>query len=60
MDGVPAALLVAGAVCFALFAKLAGLIVVAAALVAGNMVSLAFGRRITHGMIGGALDHMSA
>jgi len=60
MDGVPAALLVAGAVCFALFAKLAGLIVVAAALVAGNMVSLAFGRRITHGMIGGALGALAA
>jgi len=60
MDIGPAALLVVGAVFFAFFAKLTGLIVVAAALVAGSMVSLAFGRRITHGMIGGALGAVSA
>jgi hypothetical protein len=55
MDAVPAGLLAAVAVLFAFLAKLTGLIVVAAALVAGSMVSLAFGRRITKGMIGGAL-----
>ncbi len=60
MDPVPAALLAAGAVFFAFLAKLTGLIVVGAALVAGNMVSLAFGRRITHGMIGGALGALAA
>ena len=54
IDAVPAALLAAGAVFFAFMAKLTGLIVVAAALVAGCMVILAFGRRITRGMIGGA------
>ena len=60
MDVVPAALLAACAVFFAFLAKLTGLIVVAAALAAGNMVSLAFGRRITHGMIGGALGALAA
>jgi hypothetical protein len=59
MDVVPAALLVAGAVFFAFFAKLTGLIVVAAALAAGSLVSLAFGRRITRGMIGGALGSLA-
>ena len=44
----------------AFFAKLTGLIVVAAALAAGSMVSLAFGRRITHGMMGGALGALAA
>ena len=60
MDAIPAALLAAGAVFFALFAKLTGLIVVAAALIAGSMVTLAFGRRITHGMMGGAFGAMAA
>jgi hypothetical protein len=60
MDAVPAALLAAGAVSFAFLAKLTGLIVVAAALVAGSLVVLAFARRITHGMIGGALGALAA
>jgi hypothetical protein len=60
MDAVRAALLAAGAVFFAFFAKLAGLIVVAAALVAGSSVCFAFRRRITHGMIGGALGAVAA
>jgi hypothetical protein len=59
MDAAPAALLAAGAVCLAFLAKLTGLIVVAAALVAGSMVSLMFGRRITRGMIGGALGALA-
>jgi hypothetical protein len=59
MDVVPAALLVAGAVFFAFFAKLTGLIVVAAALAAGSLVSFAFDRRITRGMIGGALGSLA-
>jgi hypothetical protein len=60
MNAIPAALLAAGAVCFAFLAKVSGLIVVAAALGAGGLVSLAFGRRITHGMIGGALGALAA
>jgi hypothetical protein len=60
MDAIPAALLAAGAVFFAFFAKLTGLIVVAAALVAGSLVVLAFGRRITRGMVGGALGALAA
>ena len=60
MDVLPAGLLAAGAVFFAFLAKLTGLIVVAAALAAGNMVSLAFGRRTTHGMIGSALGALAA
>jgi hypothetical protein len=59
-DAVRAALLAAGAVFLAFLAKLTGLIVVAAALVAGGMVGLTFGRRITHGMIGGALGALAA
>jgi hypothetical protein len=60
IDAVPAALLAAGAVFFAFMAKLTGLIVAAAALVAGCMVILAFGRRITRGMIGGAFGAVAA
>ena len=60
IDAVPAALLAAGAVFFAFMAKLTGLIVVAAALVDGCMVFLAFGRRITRGMIGGAFGAVAA
>ena len=60
MDVLPAGLLAAGAVFFAFLAKLTGLIVVAAALAAGNMVSLAFGRRTTHGMVGSALGALVA
>jgi hypothetical protein len=60
MGAIPAALLAAGAVFLAFLAKLTGLIVVAAALGAGGLVSLAFGRRITHGMIGGALGALAA
>lgn len=59
MDVVPAALLVAGAVFFAFMAKLTGLIVLAAALAAGSLVSFAFDRRITRGMIGGALGSLA-
>lgn len=60
MNAIPAALLAAGVVCCAFLAKETGLIVVAAALGAGSLVSLAFGRRITHGMIGGALGALAA
>jgi hypothetical protein len=60
IDPVPAALLAAGAIFFAFMAKLTGLIVVTAALVAGCMVILAFGRRITRGMIGGAFGAVAA
>lgn len=60
MDAAPAALLTAGAVFFAFLAKLTGIIVVAAALVASGLVVLSVGRRITHGMIGGALGALIA
>jgi hypothetical protein len=60
MDAIPAGWLAAVAVFLAFLAKLTGLIVAAAALVAGSVVSLAFGRRITHGMIGGALGALAA
>ena len=56
----PAALLAAGAVFAAFLAKLSGLIYVGAALLAGSLVALAFGRRITNGMIGGALGALAA
>jgi hypothetical protein len=55
MGAVPAALLAAGTVCLAFLAKLTGLIAVVASFAAGSVVILAFGRRITRGMIGGAL-----
>jgi hypothetical protein len=45
IDLVPAAVLVVGAVLFAFFAKLTGLIIVAAALVASSLVGLKFSRR---------------
>jgi hypothetical protein len=60
MDAVPAALLAAGIVFLAFFAKLTGLVVVAAALVAGGLVCFGFGRRITHGMMGGVLGSVVA
>jgi hypothetical protein len=60
MDAVRAALLAAGAVLVAFLAKHTGLIVVAAALVAGSLVHFSVGRRITHGMIGGALGAAAA
>jgi hypothetical protein len=60
MDGAPAALFAAGAVLVAFLAKLTGLIVVVAALVASSVVALAFRRRITRGMIGGALGGVAA
>jgi hypothetical protein len=59
IDLVPAAVLVAGAVLFAFFAKLTGLIIVAAALVASSLVGLKFSRRISNGMIGGALGALA-
>ena len=59
MHAAPAVLLAAGAIFFAFFAKLTGLIVVSAALMAGSIVSLTFGRRITHGMIGSALGALA-
>jgi hypothetical protein len=60
MDVVPAALLAACAVFLAFLAKLTGLIVVAAALLAWALISLVFGRRITRGMIGGASGALAA
>jgi hypothetical protein len=60
MDAAPAALLAGGAIFFAFMAKLTGLIIAVAALVAGSWVALAFGRRITHGMIGGAFGALAA
>ena len=59
MHAAPAVLLAAGAIFFAFFAKLTGLIVAGAALMAGNIVSLTFGRRITHGMVGSALGALA-
>jgi hypothetical protein len=60
MGMVSAALLAAGAVFVAFFVKLTGFIVIAAALVAGSLVLFASSRRITHGMIGGALGAAAA
>jgi hypothetical protein len=60
MNAVSAALLATGAVFLAFLAKLSGLILLAAALVAGSLVCFAFGRRITQGMIGGALGAVAA
>jgi hypothetical protein len=60
MSVVRAALLAAGAVLIAFMAKLTGLIVVAAALVAASLVSIAVGRRISHGILGGALGAVMA
>jgi hypothetical protein len=60
MDAAPAALLAAGTVFFAFLAKLTGIIVVAAGLVASSVVVLSVGRRITHGMIGGVLGALMA
>jgi hypothetical protein len=59
MNIVTAALLTAVAVFVAFLAKLSGLIVAGAALVAGSMVALTFARRITGGMIGGALGALA-
>jgi hypothetical protein len=55
-----AALLAAGAVLAAFMAKLTGLIVVAAALVAASLISITVGRRISHGIVGGALGAVMA
>jgi hypothetical protein len=60
MGAVRAALLAAGAVLVAFLAKHTGLIVVAAALVAGSLVHFSLCRRITHGMIGGAFGALAA
>jgi hypothetical protein len=60
IDAVCAALLAADAVLFAFLAKHTGLIVIAAALVAGSSVHFSVGRRITHGMIGGSLGAVAA
>jgi hypothetical protein len=60
MQAVPAGLLAAGAVCLAFLAKLTGLPIIAAALLAGCLVFFVFDRRITNGMIGGALGAMAA
>ncbi len=60
MNAVPAALLAVAAVFLAFLAKLSGVIVLVAALVAGSLVCLAFRRRITQGMIGGALGAVAA
>jgi hypothetical protein len=58
--GVPAALLAAGAMFLAFLAKITGLIVFATAFIASSLVVLSFGRRITYGMIGGALGALGA
>ena len=60
MTVVRAALLAAGAVLVAFMAKLTGLIVVVAALVAASLVSIAVGRRISYGIVGGALGAVMA
>jgi hypothetical protein len=60
MSVVRAALLAAGAVLVAFMAKLAGLISVAAALMAASLVSIAVGRRVSHGIFGGALGAVTA
>jgi hypothetical protein len=60
MSVVRAALLAAGSVLVAFMAKLTGLIVVAAALMAASLVSIAVGRRISHGIVGGALGAVTA
>ena len=60
MRAVPAGLLAAGAVCLSFLAKLTGLLTMAAALLAGSLVFFVFGRRVTYGMIGGALGAMAA
>jgi hypothetical protein len=60
MSVVRAALLAAGAVLVAFMAKLTGLIVVAAALMAASLISIAVGRRISHGIFGGALGAVTA
>jgi hypothetical protein len=60
IDAVRAALVATVAVFLAFLAKLTGIIVVAAALMAGSLVSLAFDRRITRGMIGGAVGALAA
>src|SRR5215469_4907833 len=59
MGFIPAALLAAAAVFVAFLAKLSGLIIAGAALAAGSMVALTFGRRITGGMTGGALGALA-
>ena len=59
MHAASAVSLAAGAVFFAFFAKLTGLIVAGAALMAASIVSLTFGRRITRGMIGSALGALA-
>jgi hypothetical protein len=60
MSVVRAALFAAGAVLVAFMAKLTGLIVVATALVAAGLVSIVVSRRISHGIIGGALGALLA
>ena len=60
MGALSAALLSAGAVFLAFLAKLTGIIVMAAALVVGALVWFAYGRRITRGMIGGAIGAQAA
>jgi hypothetical protein len=60
MNVVRAALFAAGAVLVAFTAKLTGLIVVATALMAASLVSIAVGRRVSHGIFGGALGAVTA
>jgi hypothetical protein len=60
MSVVRAALFAAGAVLVAFMAKLTGLIVVATALAAASLVSIAVSRRISHGIVGGALGALLA
>jgi hypothetical protein len=60
MNVLRAALLAAGAVLVAFIAKLTGLIVVAASLVAACLVSTVLSRRITQGVVGGALGAVMA
>jgi hypothetical protein len=60
MSVVRAALLAAGAVLVAFMAKITGFIVVAAALMAASLISIAVGRRISHGIFGGAFGAVTA
>jgi hypothetical protein len=60
MNVLRAVLLTAGAVLVAFIAKPTGLIVVTAALAAACLVSIALSRRITQGVVGGALGAVMA
>ena len=60
MDAVRSALLAAGRCPLCVPSEAFGTYRIAAALVAGSLVHFSVGRRITHGMIGGALGAVAA